>query len=210
MLAGIGDRRPGLRGERRQHLLVLSGERLPARFVGQIEVAHLHAPVADRRPQEAPRQRRVSRKPQRAEVGRQVPEPERLRNLAQVLPQVRPVGQVQEPLVVLGTHAGGDEILQVSRRVHGRDPAAAGAGQRAGALHHLAQDRIDVQALADAQTRLAELREALPQRLDVLSRVVGCRQFPPSPNSMAPSTRGRVVVPLQPPEPETRLRWDGE
>ena len=153
-------------------------QREPA-LVGQMEVAQLHAPVSDRRPQEAPRQRRVVRKTQRAEVGRQVPEPERLRNRAQVLPQARPVGQVQEPLVFLGTHAGGDEILQVSRRIHGRDPAAAGAGQRAGALHHLAQDGIDVQALTDAQTRLAEFREVLPQRLDVPSRVVGFRQLHP-------------------------------
>ncbi len=81
---------------------------------------------------------------------------------AQVLPQARPVGQVQEPLVFLGTHAGGDEILQLSLRVHGRDPAAAGAGQRAGALHHLPQDGIDVQALADAQTGRAEFGEAFP------------------------------------------------
>ena len=52
-------------------------------------------------------------------------------------------------------------------------------------------------------------RQALPQRLDVPSRVVGFRQFH-TPNSMAASTRGRVVVPMQPPEPENWLRWDGE
>ena len=186
MPAGVGDRRPGLGREQRQDLLVLPGERLPALLVGQIEVAHLHAPVSDRRPQEAPRQRRVSRKTQRAEVGRQVPEPERLRNRAQVLPQARPVGQVQEPLVFLGTHAGGDEILQVSQRVHGRDPAAAGAGQRAGALHHLAQDSIDVQALGDAQTGLAQPGEPVSQRLVLRSQLVGWLQLPTLVGVVAP------------------------
>ena len=53
--AGVGDRRPGLGREQRQDLLVLAGELLPAFLVGQIEVAHLPAPVSDRRPQEAPR-----------------------------------------------------------------------------------------------------------------------------------------------------------
>ena len=64
------------------------------------------------------------------------------------------------------------------RGVHGRDPAAAGAGQRAGALHHLAQDSIDVQALADAQTGLAQLGEAVSQRLVLRSQLVGWLQLP--------------------------------
>ena len=53
----------------------------------------MHAPVSDRRPQEAPRQRRVIRKTQRAEVGRQVPEPERLRNLARYSHRPGPWGR---------------------------------------------------------------------------------------------------------------------
>ena len=124
---------PACDANQRQDLLVLPGERLPALLVGQIEVAHLHAPVSDRRPQEAPRQRRVSRKPQRAEVGRQVPEPER----AAESRAGTPTGAAR------GAGAGTAGIPRDSRRrvtkscrcpdaVHGRDPAAAGAGPARG------------------------------------------------------------------------------
>ena len=89
-------------------------------------------------------------------------------------------------------------------------PLQPALGQRAGALHHLAQDGIDVQALADAQTRLAEFREALPQRLDVPLPGRRIPSIPLPPDSMAASTRGRVVVPMRPPDPKNRLRWDGE
>ena len=67
----------------------------------------------------------------------------------------------------------------------------------------------DVQAFADAQTRRAECREALSQRLDVPARVVGCRHLHPL-DSMAARTRGRVGVPMPSPAPEHRLRGDGE
>ena len=47
-----------------------------------------------------------------------------------------------------------------------------------GALHHLTQDGIDVQALADAQTGLAQPGEAVSQRLVLRSPLVSWLQRP--------------------------------
>ena len=117
----------------------------------------MHVSVTDRRSQEGPPRCDLARETERRQVGSQVPQPQRLRDLAQVLPQLRPVGQIQEPLVLPGGQAGRDELLELPRTVHGRDPAGAGAGQRASAFHDLAQDGVDVEALAAAQAGLAQL-----------------------------------------------------
>ena len=75
------------------------------------------------------------------------------------------------------SQAGGDEVLELSRLIKGRDPAVAGAGQRAGALHNFTQNGIDIEALADAQTGLAQPGEALSQRLDLYSQLAAWFQF---------------------------------
>ena len=62
-----------LEGKQHQDLFVLTGELLPGLLVGQKEVAHMYALMADRRTQEAPHQRRVVGKAAPAEVGRQGP-----------------------------------------------------------------------------------------------------------------------------------------
>ena len=97
VVARVGDRRTGLCGEEHQDLLVLAGELPAALLVGEVEVADMHAPVTDRRPKEALRRRPVVGEAERAQVGRQVPEPEWMAHLAEVFTQLRPVGQLQEP-----------------------------------------------------------------------------------------------------------------
>ena len=187
----VGDRRAGLRREQRQDLLVLARELEPALLVAQEKAADLHAPVADRRAQEAPRQRLVAGEARRVHVRAQVAQPARTAEPAQVFPELRPVGERQEALALGGTEARRDEILQLARVVHRRDHPHAGAAEHPRAPGHLAQNRVDVQALADPQTRLAQLRQPLP-KLAVLPAQLFDRRHPgrhlPGPGQWAART----------------------
>ena len=178
MRSGVGDRRSRLGREHRQDLFVLARELQLSLLPGQIEIADMRAAVPNRRSHESPHRHEVVRKAERPDVGGQVPEPERFREPAEVFEELRPLGQVHQPLVLFRSQAGGDEVLELSRLIKGRDPAVAGTGQRAGALHNFMQNGIDIEALADAQTGLAQPGEALSQRLDLYSQLDAWLQFP--------------------------------
>ena len=159
--SGVGDRRRRLGREHRQDLFVLARELQLGLLPGQIEITDMPAAVPNRRSHEGPHRHEVVRKAERPDMGGQVPEPERFREPAEVFEELRPLGQLHQPLVLFRSQAGGDEVLELSRLIKGRDPAVAGAGQRAGALHNFMQNGIDIEALADAQTGLAQPGEAL-------------------------------------------------
>ena len=61
--------------------------------------------------------------------------------------------------------ARGDEVLRRARLFDGGDGAEARAGQRPGAVDHLVEHGLKVQARADAQARRAERGDARAQRL---------------------------------------------
>ena len=126
------------------------------------------APVTDGRTQEGAHrtQRRVDcGKARRRGVGGEVRQPERSGNHAQVGEELRAPWQFQEPLVLFGSQAGGDEVLQLPLLVQGGDPAHPRAGQGARPVHDPLEHDAQVQVLGDAQAGLAQPGEALPQGL---------------------------------------------
>ena len=171
--ARIGDRGRGLRGEQHQDLLVLVGERLVALLLGQIEVADMDAAMAHRRALEGLRRQQVSGEAERLHIGRNVGDPERSLEIAEILEEPRALGPLHDgPVLRLGD-ARGDEVLWRPRLVDGGDGAEAGAGQRPGALEDLAEHRLEVEARADPQARRAERRDALAQGRDLAAQFVG-------------------------------------
>ena len=182
--ARIGDRGRGLGGEQHQHLFVFFGELLAARLLRQEEVADVHAPVTHRRSLERPGEDPGGCKAERADVVREVREPQRSRQVVQVLEQAHAVGPGREFLLLLRGEARGDGVLGRARLVDGGDDAVAGAGERPGSLHDLAQHGVEVEACADPQDRRAQGGDALAQRF-VLPLFVGTSQGPFLPESGA-------------------------
>ena len=88
--ARVGDRGRGLGGEQRQQLLVLVGERLAVRLVGEEEAADVGAAVAHRRALEGAGERRGGLDAERADIAREVGEAQRPRQTAEVLEQIGP------------------------------------------------------------------------------------------------------------------------
>ena len=169
--ARVGDRRRRLRGEQRQHLLVLVGERLPARLLAEEEVADMDAAAAHRHRQQGLRQRELFGVADRADVAGQVRQSQCPRQVPEVLEErvsVRP--RLHLPALFV-RQAGGDELLDLAGIVDRRDHPVTRAGQRPTAFDDLAQHGVEVEARADAQDRRVEARVALAQRLDLPPRL---------------------------------------
>ena len=149
--ARVGDGRRRLLREQRQHRLVPVRE--PALLLREEEAAHGRVPVTHRRAQQGPAGERERRTAERAGVVREVRQPPRRREAAQVLEEPEPVGPRGQRCVFLRREAGGDEVEGAVRNGRGVDGAVAGAGERAGALDGLAQHGVEVEARADAQDR---------------------------------------------------------
>ena len=81
-----------------------------------------------------------------------------------MLEEPRPVGPFHHGPVLLLGEARGNEVLRRACLVDGGDGAEAGAGQRPGALDHLAEHRLEVEACADPQARRAVRPERSPPR----------------------------------------------
>ena len=163
--AGVGDCRRGLGREQHQHLFVVVGERLAVGLLGEEEVADVGAAVAQRRALEGPREGPRGRDAERAGVGREVGDPQRPRQLAQVLEQAAAAGPGEQLPPFLGRDVGEDEVGGRARLVDGDDDAVAGAGQPAGTLDHLGEHGVEVQRRADAQDGRGQRGGALAQRL---------------------------------------------
>ena len=193
---GVGDRSRGLRGEQHQDLLVLVGERQCAFLLAEKEVPDMGAQMAHRRHLQGLRHQKVGAEAMGADVAGKIVQAKRARQVAQVREQPRPVGPVQQlPLLVRG-QSGGDEVLGLAGGVDGGDRAVAGAGQRAGAVHHLLQDGHHIEARADAQDGRAQSRDAFAQRLVLASQLAGIGQVtPPSDRPLSPVRRrsGRLA-----------------
>ena len=117
----------------------------------------MRAAVAHRRALEGLRAYQLAGKAERTDKGGQVREPQRPVQVAEVFEQPRPVGPHRELAVLFRREARADEVLHLSRLVDGGDHAVAGAGERAGAVNDLLQDRGQVETRVDAQERGAEL-----------------------------------------------------
>ena len=109
----VGDRGRGLRGEQHQDLLVLVGERRPARLLDQIEVADMGAAMAHRRALEGLRRQPVRGEAERAHIGRDIGDPKRSLQVTEVLEEPRPVGPLRQPPVLFLSEARGDEVRGV-------------------------------------------------------------------------------------------------
>ena len=123
-------------------------------------------PVTDGRAQKAlhrPQGRADLRQTQRRRVGGEVGDPERFGKAAQVGEELRSPRQVHEFLVVFGGHPGGDEGLQNAVLVEGGKAADPRAREGASCVHHLLQDGVEVEVLGDADARLSQSGEAVPQ-----------------------------------------------
>ena len=90
-----------------------------------------------------------------------------------MLEEPRALGSLREPPVLVGGEARGDQVLRGARLVDGGDGGEAGAGERPGALDHLVEDGLEVEARTDPQARRAERRDALAQRRDLAAQFVG-------------------------------------
>ena len=86
----------------------------------------------------------------------EVPQTQRLLDVAEVLEEHHPFGQVREPPVLFRGQPGGYKVLYLPRLIQQGDDAVAGAGQGAGAVQHPLEHRVEVEALVDAQAGLAE------------------------------------------------------
>ena len=169
--AGVGEHCLGLLGEQRQHRLVGVGE--PAFLAAEEEAAHGRVPIAHRGRLERPAGHREGRAAERAPPGVEVRQAQRRGEPTQVAEQAQPVRPVLHCPAPLLRKPRGDEVAGRARLVHRRDDAVLGAGERAGARHHLAQHRVQVEARADAQHRLHQhglARGGIPRRAAVAVR----------------------------------------
>ena len=175
MGAGVGDGRRRLRREQQQHVLVLVRELSSAPLAGEEEAADVRAAMAHRRPLEGLRRNQVDGEPERPDVARQVRQPERRREIAQVVEELQPVRQPALHLaVLLGSEPGGDEIAGRAGVVDRRDDPVARVRELAGAVDDLLQDGGFVEARGDPQHGGAELRGAVAERRDVAFVLVRC------------------------------------
>ena len=170
MRARVGDRRRRLAGEQEQDLLVLVGELGRALLLGEEEIADMDAAVAHRRAQEGLGAHQVRGEAERADEGREVGQPDRSGQVAEVREQLRPVSPLDELVLLVGREARGDELAHLAPLVDGGDDAVARDGQRAGAVGRLLQHGGDVEARAHAQHRRAERGDPLAQHLDLAPR----------------------------------------
>ena len=171
--ARIGDRGRRLACEQEQELLVLVGERGRSLLLAEEEVADVHAAVAHRCALEGLRAHQVRGEAERAHEGREIGEPNRAGQVAEMHEQLRPVRPFDELAQLVGGEARGEELAHLAPLVDGGDDAVARGGQCAGAVDRLLEHGGDVEARADAQDCRAERRDPLAQRLDVAPRFGG-------------------------------------
>ena len=108
----------------------------------------------------------VGGKAERSDVAGQVSDSQHAGEIPEVLEEPQPVGPLRQLPVLVERDAGADELLRTTRLVDGRDHAVAGAGQSPGAVDHLLQDGVEVEARIDALDGRAQRGDALLQRLD--------------------------------------------
>jgi len=126
--ARVGDRYRRLRGKQQQYLLVLVGKLGRPLLIGEEEAAHVNASMTNRGALEGSGLNQFGREPELTDVGRQVRDPDRSRQVAQVCEQPAPV----PPLDVLALHIGGDagrdELANLARLDDGSNDPVAGVG----------------------------------------------------------------------------------
>ena len=173
--ARIHDRGGGLGGEQGQHFLVLVAERLAVGLVGEEEAADVGAAVAHRRALEGAGEHPGRLDAKRAHVDREVGAAQRTRQFAEVFEQSGVVGPGVELKLFFGCEAQEHEFPGRAVLVDGGDDAPAGAGERPGALHHLAEHGVEVEARVDLEDGRIERGDARAQRLVLPLQVAGLR-----------------------------------
>ena len=111
-------------------------------------------------------QDRCRGKTKRPDKAGQVVHSQRTLKIPKVFKQAQPMFPVQHLAVLTRSESGSNDVFCRTRVADGRDRAVAGAGQRPGAFHNLRQDRIEIEACADAQAGCAQFGDAVAQHLD--------------------------------------------
>ena len=151
-----------------------------ARLLAEEEVPDVEAVVAHRRALEGAAGDEPGCQAERGDVLAEVGEAKRPVESAQVFEQAHRVGPGRHLPRLLGGEAGGDVALRQARLVDGGDDAQARPGERAGAVDHLAQHGVEVEARADAEHRRAQVRDGRARRLGVRVPAVGFGHRSPS------------------------------
>ena len=163
--AGVGDDQRGLGCEHHEGLLVLLGELPAALLMGQVDGADPDPQVANRGHHQGVHRQRGQEigHVQCLQVAVDVRDPQRLLQPAEVLEEAQSLRHVPEPLVLLLGDTGDDERGAPEDFARDGDRPVARGRQRPGAVHHLLQHRVEVQALVDAEAGLAQARQAFPE-----------------------------------------------
>ena len=125
----------------------------------------------------------------------EVPQTQRLLDVAEVLEEHHPFGQVREPPVLFRGQPGGYKVLYLPRILQEGDDAVARPGQGAGAVQDPMEHRVEVEALVDAQAGLAEAGQPVPQLRNLPRLIVCLFHFPP--RIGLPTTAGYPSSPRQ-------------
>ena len=103
----------------------------------------------------------------------QVRDPQRLLKTVEVVEDLqsrRPMSP--DSLGLFGGKAGGEEVPHPSGLIKEGDHPVAGLRESTCRVQHLLQHRVEVEALVDAQTGLAQPGQPFPQGLDLSQQVV--------------------------------------
>ena len=146
-------------------LFVLFCECRVAFLFAEVEVADLYVPVVHRSRLEDGRPPSVCGEAHHLQVARQIRHPQWPGQVSKVIMEPWSVRPFEHSPELVWRKTGGDEVLNLAHVVRGRDHAVVGARKRAGALHDLLQDGVEVQARAYAQNRCSQPGDALLERL---------------------------------------------
>ncbi len=174
--ARVGDHGRGLGGEQGHHLLVLIGERLPVHLVGEEEAADVGAAVAHRRALEIAGEGQGGIDAERADVAREVVDPQRPRQLVEVREQPRAFGPVVELALFLGRESRERAVKGRACLVDGRDDTPAGARERPGAFHDLFEHGVEVEARVYPEDGRVQRGDPPAQGVVLPLQVAGFRQ----------------------------------
>jgi hypothetical protein len=159
--AHVVDRHGRLRGQGQRDLLVLLGERDPARLVRQVEVAERLSPQRDRDPQERRHGRMVGREAGGARVVAQALEAQGAGVADQHAEDALPARERADQVPLLLRHAGGDELRQLRpRRVEHPQRGVARPEHRPRRLHDLGEQVVERQLLPERQSGVDEAGHA--------------------------------------------------
>ena len=136
----------------------------------------------------------IGREAEGADVGREVGNPQHFREVPEVLEEPVPIGPAEEAAALVGREAAGQDVLQLTTRVEGRDNAVPSAGKGTGTADDLPEDGSQVEATVDARDSVVQPEDATRHRLVLRAQRIGARQE----DQLPPAGSGRAALPCVP------------